>query len=205
MIDLWKSSGKDSMTWHFIHMWCSNMTNFQSLPGPASEIFSKDFSSTKNTLFFGGRWSSQPPGNFVHSCGEGHLGGKHHKFFTQKKSSIRWQTKTFHIPSWGGGFKYVFKFSPGIPWVYIDDPIWRLLHAYFSLGVLKWFISIKIMTSLFWLLGIRKSPPGKKKTYHPEPCCCQVSQGIDKWWLCFGHSKGPPGESAKLSSWVVCW
>ena len=65
MIDLWISSGKDSMTWHFIHMWCSNMTNFQTLPGSASEIFCKDFGSTKITTFFGGEMKQSTTREFL--------------------------------------------------------------------------------------------------------------------------------------------
>ena len=144
MIDLWESSGKDSMTWHFIHMWCSNMTNFQTLPGPASEIFSKDFSSTKNTLFFGGRWSSQPPGNFLHSCGGRsswwetpqafHAKKVLHKMKNQNISYtfLRWWFHIFTInfhPRSHGEFRW---------WSNLTNYC-AYLHIYLSLGVLKWF------------------------------------------------------------------
>lgn len=139
MIDSWISSGKDSMTWHFIHMWCSNMTNFQTLPGSASEIFCKDFGSTKITLFFGGEMKQSTTREFLtflrgrsswwETPQAFHTKKVFHKMTNQNNSYtfLRWWFQIF-----------IIMFTTPIPWVYIDDPIWLLTAISFPWGVEIW-------------------------------------------------------------------
>lgn len=99
-------------------------------------------------------------------------------------------------------FQIFINFHPD-PMGNLDDPIW-LITAHISFKGGLWSGSFPpTMASLEIAWDKEISPRGNKNiSPYGEPC--QVTQGIDKWWLCFGHSKGPPGESVVLLM-VFCW